>query len=149
MMEASEVREYLPHRYPFLLIDRVISVEAGEEILALKNVSVNEPFFTGHFPADPVMPGVLLIEAMAQAAGILGFVTEQKRPSDGYMYLLCGSDKARFKRQVLPGDQLHLKARLVTTKRNILKFSCEAHVDDRLVASADLLVAEQRIQTDS
>lgn len=148
MMEANEVREYLPHRYPFLLIDRVISVEAGQEIVALKNVSVNEPFFTGHFPADPVMPGVLLIEAMAQAAGILGFVSENKRPSDGYMYLLCGSDKARFKRQVLPGDQVVLKARLVTTKRNILKFSCEAHVGDKLVASADLLVAEQRIQTD-
>lgn len=149
MMEANEVREYLPHRYPFLLIDRVISVEAGEEIVALKNVSVNEPFFTGHFPADPVMPGVLIIEAMAQAAGILGFVSEQKRPSDGYMYLLCGSDKARFKRQVLPGDQLVLRARLVTTKRNILKFSCQAHVDDKLVAAADLLVAEQRIQTET
>lgn len=147
MMEANEIREYLPHRYPFLLIDRVISVEAGQEIVALKNVSVNEPFFTGHFPADPVMPGVLLIEAMAQAAGVLGFVTTNKRPSDGYIYLLCGSDKARFKRQVLPGDQVVLKARLVTTKRNIFKFSCEAHVGDKLVASADLLVAEQGVQT--
>lgn len=149
MMDIKQVRDHLPHRYPFLLIDRVLSVTPGEEVVCLKNVSVNEPYFTGHFPADPVMPGVLIIEAMAQAAGILGFASEKKRPSDGFMYLLCGSDKARFKRQVVPGDQLVLTARLVTTKRNILKFTCQAHVDDRLVASADLLVAEQRIETDA
>lgn len=149
MMDVREIREYLPHRYPFLLIDRVVSVTAGEEVVALKNVSVNEPFFNGHFPSEPVMPGVLIIEAMAQAAGILGFVTEQRRASDGYIYLLCGSDKARFKRQVVPGDQLILRARLLTTKRNILKFSCQAHVEDKLVASADLLVAEKRGETET
>ena len=102
MMDIKEVREYLPHRYPFLLIDRVLNIEPGKRIEALKNVTINEPFFNGHFPEEPIMPGVLIIEAMAQAAGILGFVTENKKPSDGYIYLLVGTDKARFKRQVVP-----------------------------------------------
>ncbi|MDX1803299.1 MAG: 3-hydroxyacyl-ACP dehydratase FabZ [Alcanivorax sp.] len=145
MMDIHEVREYLPHRYPFLLVDRVLNVEAGVHIEAIKNVTINEPFFNGHFPHDPIMPGVLIVEAMAQAAGILGFVTENKKPGDGYMYLLVGTDKARFKRQVVPGDRLHLHARFLTIKRNILKFSCEAKVDDKLVASAEMLVAEQRV----
>ncbi|WP_193353569.1 3-hydroxyacyl-ACP dehydratase FabZ [Alcanivorax hongdengensis] len=145
MMDIQEVREYLPHRYPFLLVDRVLDVQAGESIEAIKNVTINEPFFNGHFPHDPIMPGVLIVEAMAQAAGILGFVTENKKPGDGYMYLLVGTDRARFKRQVVPGDQLHLHARFLTVKRNILKFSCEAKVDGKLVASAEMLVAEQRV----
>ena len=146
MMHIDEILEYLPHRYPFLLVDRVTEVESGVSIKGYKNISFNEPFFTGHFPNDPVMPGVLILEAMAQAAGILGFVTEGKRPDDGYNYLLCGSDKARFKGRVVPGDQLHLHARLMTTRRNILKFACEAYVEDKLVASADLLVAEQKVE---
>lgn len=141
-MDAVEVRNYLPHRYPFLLVDRVRRVEAGGEIVAIKNVSHNEPFFNGHFPDDPVMPGVLIVEAIAQAAGILGFVTQNKRPADNFMYLLCGIDNARFKRQVRPGDQLELTARFITTRRHILKFAGEAKVDDQLVASVDLLVAE-------
>ncbi|MDF1781389.1 MAG: 3-hydroxyacyl-ACP dehydratase FabZ [Alcanivoracaceae bacterium] len=143
-MESIEVRKYLPHRYPFLLVDRVISVEAGKEVVAIKNVSINEPYFTGHFPEEPIMPGVLIIEAMAQAAGILGFVTQGKRPSDNYMYVLCGVDKARFKRRVVPGDQLELRARFLAVKRNILKFSGEAYVGGELAASAELIVAEQR-----
>jgi 3-hydroxyacyl-[acyl-carrier-protein] dehydratase len=146
MMDVNRIRELLPHRYPFLLVDRVLSVTPGKDIKALKNVSVNEPFFNGHFPDEPVMPGVLIIEAMAQAAGLLGFASEDKKAANGYIYLLCGSDKARFKRQVVPGDQLILKADLLTTKRNILKFACEAWVGERMVASADLLVAEQQIQ---
>lgn len=144
-MDAVEVRNYLPHRYPFLLVDKVLRVEAGGEVVALKNVSNNEPFFNGHFPEDPVMPGVLIVEAIAQAAGILGFVTQNKRPADNFMYLLCGIDNARFKRQVRPGDQLELIARFVTARRNILKFAGEARVEGQIVASVDLIVAEHHI----
>jgi 3-hydroxyacyl-[acyl-carrier-protein] dehydratase len=145
MMDIQAVREYLPHRYPFLLIDRVLNIEPGKRIEALKNVTINEPFFNGHFPDEPIMPGVLIVEAMAQAAGILGFVTEKKKPSDGYIYLLVGTDKARFKRRVIPGDTLHLFAEYVVVKRNILKFTCEAQVDGKTVASAEMLVAEQKV----
>ncbi len=145
-MESIEVRNYLPHRYPFLLVDRVISVNAGEEVVAIKNVSINEPYFNGHFPDEPIMPGVLIIEALAQAAGVLGFVSQDRLPSDNCMYVLCGVDNARFKRRVVPGDQLELRARLVAIKRNILKFSGAAYVDGQLVASADLIVAEQSRQ---
>ena len=145
MMDIQEVREYLPHRYPFLLIDRVLNIEPGKRIEALKNVTINEPFFNGHFPDEPIMPGVLIVEAMAQAAGILGFVTEEKKPSDGYIYLLVWTDKARFKRRVIPGDTLHLFAEYVVVKRNILKFTCEAQVDGKTVASAEMLVAEQKV----
>ena len=144
-MDINQIREYLPHRYPFLLVDRVVRVEPGVTIEAIKNVSVNEPFFNGHFPREPIMPGVLIVEALAQAAGILGFVTENRRPEDGYMYLLCGVDKARFKRKVIPGDQLVLQATYVVVKRNILKFAGEARVDGQLVASAEFLVAEQQL----
>lgn len=142
-MDQIEVRNYLPHRYPFLLIDRVLSVEVGKRVVAIKNVSNNEPFFNGHFPNQPIMPGVLIIEALAQAAGVLGFVSQGKRPSDNSMYVLCGVDKARFKRRVVPGDQLELTATLVAVKRNILKFSGEARVNGELAASAELIVAEQ------
>jgi len=144
MMDIHEVREYLPHRYPFLLVDRVVSVEPGKRIEAYKNVSINEPFFNGHFPDEPIMPGVLIVEALAQAAGILGFVTANKRPSDGCIYFLVGTDKARFKRQVVPGDRLTLHAEWLTLRRNIAKFSCRAEVDGKVVAVSDLLVAEQR-----
>lgn len=143
MMDIKKVREYLPHRYPFLLVDRVLHVEAGKTIEAIKNVSINEPYFNGHFPDEPIMPGVLIIEAMAQAAGVLGFVTEDKQPTDGVMYLLVGTDKARFKQKVVPGDTLHLFADFVVARRNILKFACRAEVDGKVVASAELLVAEQ------
>jgi 3-hydroxyacyl-[acyl-carrier-protein] dehydratase len=144
MMDIHEVREYLPHRYPFLLVDRVVSVEPGKRIEAYKNVSINEPFFNGHFPDEPIMPGVLIVEALAQAAGILGFVTANKKPADGFIYLLVGTDKARFKRQVVPGDRLTLHAEWLTLRRNIAKFSCRAEVDGKVVAVSDLLVAEQR-----
>ncbi|AFT70207.1 MULTISPECIES: 3-hydroxyacyl-ACP dehydratase FabZ [Alloalcanivorax] len=145
MMDINEVREYLPHRYPFLLVDRVVNVEPGKRIEAYKNVTINEPFFNGHFPQEPIMPGVLIIEAMAQAAGILGFVTENKRPADGYIYLLVGVDNARFKRQVVPGDRLTLHAEWLMLRRSILKFTCRAEVEGQLVASADMLVAEQKV----
>lgn len=146
-MDIVEIRNHLPHRYPFLLIDRIVSV-SNEEVVALKNVSINEPYFNGHFPQQPIMPGVLIVEAMAQAAGILGFHSQGRDPGGSSggsdMYVLCGVDNARFKRRVVPGDQLILKARLLAVKRNILKFTGEAHVDGQLVASADFIVAEQR-----
>lgn len=145
MLNIEEVRRYLPQRYPFLMVDRVISMEKGKSIEAIKNVSINEPYFNGHFPAEAVMPGVLIIEALAQTAGILGLVSEG-RTSDGYLYLLCGLDKTRFRRKVIPGDQLQLRAELLAFRRNILKFNCEAHVDGELVAATELLVAEQKIE---
>ena len=104
-MDVNEIRKYLPHRYPFLLVDRVTELVPGESIVAYKNVTVNEPFFNGHFPDHPVMPGVLIVEAMAQAAGILGFKTMDKTPQDGSIYYFVGSDKLRFKRPVVPGSR--------------------------------------------
>lgn len=144
MMYIEEIREYLPHRYPFLLVDRVELINLGENIVAYKNVSINEPFFNGHFPTYPVMPGVLIIEAMAQAAGILGFKTMGKKPSEGSMYLFVGSDDVRFKRQVVPGDQLKLEAKIRSEKRGIWKFDCMATVDGQLAASGTILCADRK-----
>ncbi len=143
MMDVNEIREYLPHRYPFLLVDRVTELHLGDRIVAYKNVTVNEPFFDGHFPGHPVMPGVLITEAMAQAAGLLGFKTMDKRPSDGSIYLFVGADKLRFKRQVIPGDRLTLEARYVSDKRGIWKFETRASVDGELAASATILCADR------
>ncbi len=142
-IDVKEIREYLPHRYPFLLIDRVLELEPGERVVAIKNVSVNEPFFTGHFPQRPIMPGVLIIEAMAQASGILGFKTADKKPSDGSIYYLVGCDEARFKRMVEPGDQLRLEAKVVSARRGIWKFDCSATVDGDLAAAATILCADR------
>lgn len=142
-MKIEEIKEYLPHRYPFLLVDRVTNIESGVAITGYKNVTVNEPFFQGHFPSHSIMPGVLIVEAMAQLAGILGFVTTQKKPSDGYTYYLAGADDVRFKRPVVPGDQLQLEARYVTNKRGIWKFQCFARVEGELACSAEILTAER------
>ena len=144
LMDVTEVREYLPHRYPFLLLDRVVALELGHSIVAWKNVSVNEPFFNGHFPDKPIMPGVLIVEAMAQAAGILGFKTMDKKPADGSIYLFVGADDLRFKRQVVPGDRLQLAATIVTEKRGIWKFDCRATVDGELACSASILCADRK-----
>ena len=143
MLDIQEIREYLPHRYPFLLVDRVLELEEGESILAYKNITVNESIFQGHFPDYPIFPGVLIIEAMAQAAGILGFKTMNKKPADGSIYMFVGADKVRFKRQVIPGDQLMLEARIVTEKRGIWKFDCKAMVGDEFTASATILCADK------
>jgi len=143
-MYIEEIREYLPHRYPFLLVDRVVEIEKGQSIVAYKNVTVNEDFFNGHFPDTPVMPGVLIIEAMAQAAGILGFKTMDKKPSDGSMYYFVGSEKIRFKRPVVPGDQLRLEASIVAEKRGIWKFDCKATVDGELVSSGLIICADRK-----
>ena len=145
MMDIQAIRDFLPHRYPFRLVDRVTEIDAGKKIVAYKNVSVNEEYFLGHFPAKPIMPGMLILEAMAQVAGILGFYTTGKRPADGYIYLFVGADDVRFKRQVVPGDKLVLEAEVVTQKRNIYKFRCTASVDGELAARADILVAEQSV----
>jgi len=143
MLDIQEIREYLPHRYPFLLVDRVVELHEGESILAYKNITVNESIFQGHFPDYPIFPGVLIIEAMAQAAGILGFKTMDKKPADGSIYMFVGADKVRFKRQVIPGDRLMLEARVVTEKRGIWKFDCKAMVDDEFTASATILCADK------
>jgi 3-hydroxyacyl-[acyl-carrier-protein] dehydratase len=143
-MYIEEIREYLPHRYPFLLVDRVEEIIEGESIIAYKNITINEPFFNGHFPSYPVMPGVLIIEAMAQAAGILGFKTMGKKPSEGSMYLFVGSDDVRFKRQVVAGDKLTLHASIRSEKRGIWKFDCKATVDGQLAATGTILCADRK-----
>jgi|TARA_B110000967_G_C18640203_1_gene438118 3-hydroxyacyl-[acyl-carrier-protein] dehydratase len=145
VMDVKEIREYLPHRYPFLLVDRVTELNLGESIVAYKNVTINEPYFNGHFPDHPVMPGVLIIEAMAQAAGILGFKTMDKTPQDGSIYYFVGSDKLRFKRPVVPGDKLQLEASIRSEKRGIWKFECRASVDGQLAASATILCADRKV----
>nr|WP_201356436.1 3-hydroxyacyl-ACP dehydratase FabZ [Amphritea japonica] len=144
-MDVNEIRKYLPHRYPFLLVDRVVELIPGESIVAYKNVTVNEPFFNGHFPDHPVMPGVLIQEAMAQAAGILGFKTMDKTPQDGSIYYFVGSDKLRFKRPVVPGDRLQLEAKIVSEKRGIWKFDVRATVDGELASSATILCADRKV----
>jgi len=143
MMDINEIREYLPHRFPFLLVDRVVELELGESIVAYKNMSVNESVFQGHFPNHPVFPGVMIIEAMAQTAGILGFKTMDKKPSDGSIYLFAGADNVRFRRQVVPGDQLMMRAKVLNEKRGIWKFECEATVDGELAAKANILCADR------
>ncbi|WP_133011918.1 3-hydroxyacyl-ACP dehydratase FabZ [Marinomonas flavescens] len=145
IMDVNEIRKYLPHRYPFLLVDRVIEINLNDSIVAYKNVTVNEPFFTGHFPNYPVMPGVLIIEAMAQAAGVLGFKTMGKTPEDGSIYYFVGADKARFKRPVVPGDRLQLEAKIITEKRGIWKFECRASVDGELACSATIMCADRKV----
>jgi len=145
VMDIREIRRYLPHRYPFLLVDRVTELNLGESIVAYKNVTINEPYFNGHFPDFPVLPGVLIIEAMAQAAGILGFKTMDKTPENGSIYYFVGSDKLRFKRPVVPGDKLELTAAIMSEKRGIWKFDCRASVAGELVASATILCADRKV----
>jgi 3-hydroxyacyl-[acyl-carrier-protein] dehydratase len=138
-MDIHEILEHLPHRYPFMLVDRVLSLELGKEIVAIKNVSMNEPFFPGHFPYHPVMPGVLIIEAMAQAAAILSFKTHGTKPSDDSVYYFAGIDNARFKKPVSPGDQLVLKVSIDRVLRGIWKYKGTALVDDVVVAEAEMM----------
>ncbi len=142
-MNIQDVKNYLPHRYPFLLVDRVLELEVGKSLVALKNVTVNEPQFTGHFPAQPIMPGVLIVEALAQATGILAFKSEVGRPIDGQIYMLVGVDKVRFKRMVEPGDQLRLEVEVMTVKRGMWKFKCQATVDGKVVTTAELMCTQK------
>ena len=138
-MDIHQVLEHLPQRFPLLMVDRVLECEPGKRIKALKNVSANEPYFPGHFPGRPVMPGVLILECMAQAAGILVFRTLGKRPDDKSVYYYAGIDNARFKRPVEPGDQLLIEVVILGSKRGVWKFGCSAHVDGKLVTEADIL----------
>jgi 3-hydroxyacyl-[acyl-carrier-protein] dehydratase len=138
-MDIHAILQHLPHRYPFLLIDRVLSVEAGKSIVALKNVSINEPFFPGHYPHHPVMPGVLIIEAMAQAAALLSFSSAGTKPDENTVYYFVGIDGARFKRPVSPGDQLILKVEIVRNMRGLWKFKAVAEVDGQVAAEAELM----------
>jgi 3-hydroxyacyl-[acyl-carrier-protein] dehydratase len=143
MMDIAEIQEYLPHRYPFLFIDRVTEIRCGEYICCYKNVTYNEPYFQGHFPGNPIVPGVLIIEALAQSCGILGFKTLDKTPADGSMYMLVGTEKLRFRRPVVPGDSLQLESRVMGEKRGIWKFDCKASVDGETVTSVVLTVADR------
>lgn len=140
-MDIQKIQEYLPHRYPFLLVDRVLEVDPGKRLLAFKNVTYNEPFFTGHFPELPIMPGVLIIEALAQTTGLLASETAPDVLGKGMVYYLVGLDKVRFKRPVVPGDRLMLEATYLRHKRNIWAFSCRAEVDGEFVASAEIMCA--------
>ena len=143
-LDIRTLQKLLPHRYPFLLIDRVLAFEISKNLTAIKNVTVNEPFFQGHFPDFPVMPGVLIIEAMAQAAGTLAIVSHGGRQDDE-IYFFVGIDKARFKRQVVPGDQLTFEIELITQKRDIGKFKAVAKVDGQVAAEAEIMCARRKV----
>ena len=138
-MDIHQVLQYLPHRYPFLMIDQVLECEPGKRIVALKNVSINEPHFPGHFPQRPVMPGVMILEAMAQAAALLALRTLGVKPDDRSIYYYAGIDNARFKRPVEPGEQLLVEVGILGSKRGIWKFHCAARVGEALAAEADIL----------
>ncbi len=139
-LDILQIQEFLPHRYPFLLVDKVIECEPGVRLLAVKNVTYNEPFFQGHFPQKPIMPGVLILEALAQSTGLLASETAGDELA-GMIYYLVGIDKAKFKRPVVPGDQLMLEARFIKSRRNIWAFECRAEVDGEFVASAEIRCA--------
>ena len=139
ILDINQIKEYLPHRYPLLLVDRVLEWESGKSITAIKNVTANEEFFNGHFPNKPVMPGVLMIEAMAQTAAILSFLTMDQKPDANTIVYFLGIDNARFKRPVEPGDQLKLEVDIVRVARGIWKYKAKASVDGQLAVEADLM----------
>lgn len=141
MMDVVEIQKYLPHRYPMLFVDRVTDFEEGTFIRGFKNVTYNEEMFQGHFPDNPILPGVVIIEALAQISGVLGFKTMNMKPEDGFLYLFAGIDKARFKNRVVPGDRLTLESTVLTKKRHIWKFDVRALVDDKVAVSAELTCA--------
>ncbi|MDD5336833.1 MAG: 3-hydroxyacyl-ACP dehydratase FabZ [Rhodoferax sp.] len=144
-MDIYKILKQLPHRYPFLLVDRVLAIDKGKSIRALKNVTINEPFFQGHFPHRPVMPGVLMLEALAQAAALLAFDAIDTTPDEDSVYYFAGMDGVRFKRPVEPGDQLILEVELVRMKAGIFKFKARALVDDELAVEAELTCAVRKI----
>jgi 3-hydroxyacyl-[acyl-carrier-protein] dehydratase len=146
MMDIHQILKLLPHRYPILLVDRVLEIDKGKRIKALKNVSINEPFFMGHFPKYPVMPGVLMLEAMAQTAALLAFHALDVMPDENTVYYFAGIDNARFKRPVSPGDQVIMDVTLDRTKAGILKFSATSSVDGQLVCQAGLLCTMRAIE---
>lgn len=141
VLDIHQILDKLPHRYPFLMVDRVLEVEVGQYVKAVKNVTINEPYFVGHFPVRPVMPGVLIIEAMAQAAALLSFKSTGVKPDDNSVVYFAGIDNARFKRPVVPGDQLIFDVEITHAKRNIYKYKARASVDGELAAEAELMCA--------
>lgn len=144
-LDIDEILEYLPHRYPFLLLDRVDELVPGERIAGRKNVSANEPYMQGHFPGHPIMPGVLVVEALAQLCCVLGVKTHGRKPAEGYLQYLAGLDDVRFKRPVRPGDLLELRGAIVGQRRNLMKFDCEAVVEGDLACSVKLICMERRV----
>ena len=145
-LDIHEILSHLPHRYPFVLIDRVTDLKLNEEITAIKNVTINEPFFPGHFPYHPVMPGVLIVEAMAQAAAVLSFKTMNVLPSEDSVYYFAGIDNVRFKKPVSPGDQLILNVKIDRVLKGIWKYKAQAKVDDKIVAEAEMMCILKNIQ---
>ncbi len=144
-IDIHEIQKYLPHRYPMLLIDKVVEYTVGEHLVGIKNVTFNEPHFTGHFPARVIMPGVLILEALAQATGLLAFKSYEDLRSDTALYYLAAIDNARFKRPVEPGDQLQLEVTLIKHRRNFWRFSCVATVDGEVAVSADIMCVDQEM----
>jgi 3-hydroxyacyl-[acyl-carrier-protein] dehydratase len=143
--DINELFEFLPHRYPFLLVDRVVDLTPGESIRGYKNVTINEQFFNGHFPGHPIMPGVLIVEAMAQLSGVLAFESKNRRPSEGYTYYLGGTDRTRFKRPVVPGDQLMMESRILADRRGLMKFDCQAYVGEDLACTSEVICMERKL----
>ena len=143
--DIKSIMERIPHRYPFLLVDRVIEVTENA-ITGYKNVSINEEFMQGHFPGYPIMPGVLIVEAMAQISGVLGFIMNGEKPRPGSLFLFAGAEKIRFKKQVVPGDQLVLKSELLMQKRGIYKYLCTASVDGVIAATAEIIISHQKLE---
>ena len=143
MMNVNDIMHLLPHEYPMLMVDRVLEVESGKSIVGYKNISINEQICVGHFPGAPIQPGVLMLEAMAQISGILGFITAPQSSDNGMLYLFAGIDKVRFKRPVVPGDRLMLTSEVVSVKRNIWRFRTTATVDEELASTAILMCAYQ------
>ncbi len=142
-IKIEEIQEFLPHRYPMLLVDRVTEMELGDFIVAYKNITTNEPYLIGHFPGKQIMPGVLIVEAMAQASGILGFKTMNKKPEEGSIYYFVGADSLRFKKPAVPGDQIILESTVVTHKKGIWKFDCKASVEEEIIGEAIILCADR------
>jgi len=145
-MDIHQIFQYLPHRYPFLLIDRVLECKIGESLIAIKNVTINEPFFQGHFPHRPVMPGVLILEAMAQATGVLAFKTSEAQPEQSSLYYLVGINNARFKQPVEPGDQLFIEVKIIRILRGVWMYEATSKVEGKLVASAELMCMKRELE---
>lgn len=145
-IETAKILELLPHRYPFILVDRVLDYKTLDYLVAVKNVTINEPFFTGHFPGNPIMPGVLMLEALAQASAILSNLSRTPKEGCEFIYFFAGIDNAKFKQIVIPGDQLRLEVKLIGRKRDFWRMHCEAFVGERLACSADLMSAAKEVE---
>ena len=143
VMDIHEILDFLPHRYPFLLLDRILQMDLGKSVVALKNVTINEAFFTGHFPIRPVMPGVLILEAMAQAGGVLAYKTTNTSPKTGTLFYFAGIDNARFRRVVEPGDQMRMEVKVLRARRDIWRLEGSAYVGDELACSAEFMSARK------